>query len=251
MPVRVNYSPLPAEDAEEQKPDLELSYSPQTPLAASSSSSFSSRLPCFYSCSSATSKPRNIPGLHWSTDAVEYGVTSYAITGEDPLFHIPPSPKLDAAWDELYNCMSFLFLPFHVVHATLSRRITKSPRVRHDCSPTNRTQFRETKIVELDVFHNLHCLNMIPQDLTLGLLFEAAHGAGSSGPLRDTSVVVWQWDPKQSITTFQGSVAHTCRNFEKLREWGKRHKIQTPYDNSVQIEDNIVIPIIPKDFTLR
>ncbi|KAJ7869754.1 hypothetical protein B0H14DRAFT_3861135 [Mycena olivaceomarginata] len=116
-------------------------------------------------------------------------------------------------------------------------------------------------ILELDVFHNLHCLNMIRKSLHSDYysehLMELAHLDHCVDWIRqslmcagDTSVVVWQWDPAQKITTFQGSVAHTCRNFEKLREWGKRHKIQTPYDNTVRIEDDIVIPIIPKDFTL-
>ncbi|KAJ7910449.1 O-methyltransferase-domain-containing protein [Mycena leptocephala] len=64
----------------------------------------------------------------------------------------------------------------------------------------------------------------------------------------DTSVVVW--DPKQNKTTFQGDVAHTCRNFDKLRDWGKSHAIRTHYDTSVRIEDDIVIPVIPKQFNL-
>lgn len=60
----------------------------------------------------------------------------------------------------------------------------------------------------------------------------------------------WQWDPAQNKTTFQGDVAHTCRNFDKLRDWGKSHMITTAYDTSVRIEDDIVIPVIPKQFDL-
>jgi hypothetical protein len=36
-------------------------------------------------------------------DAVEYGITTYAIGG-DKRFHVPPSPALDEAWSDLYNC---------------------------------------------------------------------------------------------------------------------------------------------------
>ncbi|KAJ6451914.1 hypothetical protein C8R45DRAFT_848091, partial [Mycena sanguinolenta] len=180
-------------------------------------------------------------------DAVEYGVTAYAITGEDPLFHIPPSPKLDAAWDELYN--------FGVSQIPKSQA-RLLPNKTHPI-PGDESNY----ILELDVFHNLHCLNMIRKSLHSDYysehLMELAHLDHCVDWIRqslmcagDTSVVVWQWDPEQKITTFQGSVAHTCRNFEKLREWGKRHKIKTPYENSVRIEDDIVIPIIPKDFTL-
>ncbi|KAJ7202038.1 hypothetical protein GGX14DRAFT_399612 [Mycena pura] len=88
-------------------------------------------------------------------------------------------------------------------------------------------------VMEID--HLDHCIDWIRQALMC---------AG------DTSVIVWQWDPAQNKTTFQGDVAHTCRNFEKLREWGKSHAIQSHYDTSVRIEDGIVIPNIPKDFAL-
>jgi hypothetical protein len=60
----------------------------------------------------------------------------------------------------------------------------------------------------------------------------------------------WQWDPEQNKTNFQGDVAHTCRNFDKLREWGISHQIRRHYDTSVRIEDDIVIPVIPKEFEL-
>ncbi|KAJ6504968.1 hypothetical protein C8R45DRAFT_1090732 [Mycena sanguinolenta] len=286
MPMRFNYYPLAAEDAEEQKPDLKPSYSPQIPsrrvLFIIIFSETLLLLFMFLRHTQTTKYTR--PALLYSPaqDAVEYGVTAYAITGEDPLFHIPPSPKLDAAWDELYNCMFILSLTFHFIHATLSRRIT-NPQESGSTAPQQnapnsgrRKQLyrgarrlpqptllgwssRHRRIFSVD--DNIS-QNMIRKSLHSGYysehLMELAHLDHCVDWIRqslmcagDTSVVVWQWDPAPSITTFQGSVAHTCRNFEKLREWGKKHKIQRPYDNSVRIEDDIVIPIIPKDFGLK
>ncbi|KAJ6551767.1 hypothetical protein B0H19DRAFT_1264401 [Mycena capillaripes] len=192
--------------------------------------------------------PKNSwPALVYSPaqDAVEYGVTTYAIGG-DKRFHIPPSPALDKAWNDLYN--------FGISQIPKSQAALL-PNKTHPI-PGDEANY----IVELDVFHNLHCLNMIRKGLhsdyyadameidhldhCIDWIRQALMCAG------DTSVVVWQWDPKQNKTTFQGDVAHTCRNFDKLRDWGKSHMIRTHYDTSVRIEDDIAIPIIPKQFNL-
>ncbi|KAJ7820744.1 hypothetical protein B0H14DRAFT_3472044 [Mycena olivaceomarginata] len=187
------------------------------------------------------------PALVYSPaqDAVEYGITTYAIGG-DKRFHVPPSPALDEAWSDLYN-----FGISQVPKSEASRLPNKTHPIPGD---------EANYIVELDVFHNLHCLNMIRQGLhkdyyedameidhldhCIDWIRQALMCAG------DTSVVVWQWDPEQQVTTFQGDVAHTCRNFDKLRDWGKKHQIRTHYDTKVRIEDDIVVPIIPKEFDL-
>ncbi|KAK7052482.1 hypothetical protein R3P38DRAFT_2860578 [Favolaschia claudopus] len=187
------------------------------------------------------------PALVYSPahEAVEYGITTYTIGG-DKRFHIPPSPALDQAWSDLYN--------FGISQIPKSQAVLL-PNKTHPIpgDPLN-------YIAELDVFHNLHCLNMIRKGLhteyyndapeiehldhCIDWIRQALMCAG------DTSVIVWQWDPKKNQTIFQGDVAHTCRNFDKLRDWGKHHKIQTSYDTSVRLEDDIVIPVIPKDFDL-
>ncbi|KAF7324952.1 hypothetical protein MKEN_00537600 [Mycena kentingensis (nom. inval.)] len=188
------------------------------------------------------------PSLVYSPaqDAVEYGVTTYAIGG-DPKFHIPPSPQLDANWDDLYN--------FGISQISKSEA-RLLPNKTHPI-PGDENNY----IAELDVFHNLHCLNMIRKGLHKDYYQEQAmeldHLDHCIDWIRqalmcasDTSVIVWQWDPKQQKTTFQGDVAHTCRNFELVRQWGKEHMIRRKYDTSVRIEDDIVVESIPMDFFL-
>ncbi|KAF8202777.1 hypothetical protein K438DRAFT_1758089 [Mycena galopus ATCC 62051] len=87
MSVRSNYYPLSAEDAEEQTPDFEPSHSPQIPSRRVLFLIIFSETLLLLFC---TSKPPNIPDPRClpAQDAVEYGVTPYAITGEDPLFQI-------------------------------------------------------------------------------------------------------------------------------------------------------------------
>ncbi|KAF7359821.1 Threonyl-tRNA synthetase [Mycena venus] len=198
-------------------------------------------------------------------EAVEYGITSYAI-GRNEKFRIPPSPALDKAWDNLYNC-DIPFIVSYPNHVLISIQvgISQIPKSQATLLP-NKTHpipgDEKNYIVELDVFHNLHCLNMIRMrvhsdyyldseameighlDHCIDWIRQALMCAG------DTSVIVWQWDAAQNITTFQGDVVHTCRNFDKLREWGKSHAIRTHYDTSVRILDDIVVPVIPKQFDL-
>ncbi|KAJ7910447.1 hypothetical protein B0H13DRAFT_2661031 [Mycena leptocephala] len=226
----IPYQRLSVEDGDQQEPFSETARPSPLLLAAFSSLYCCWRLCCF--------SP--------AQDAVEYGVTTYAIGG-DRRFHIPPSPALDAAWNDLYN--------FGISQIPKSQAALL-PNKTHPI-PGDEGNY----IVELDVFHNLHCLNMIRKGLhadyykddameidhldhCIDWIRQALMCAG------DTSVVVWQWDPKQNKTTFQGDVAHTCRNFDKLRDWGKSHRIRTHYDTSVRIEDDIVIPVIPKQFNL-
>jgi len=199
-----------------------------------------------WSIFSRTGHKRTWPSFVYSPaqDVVEYKLTKFAIGG-DKHFHIPPSDALDEAWNNLYN--------FGI------SRIPKSqaallPNKTHPI-PGDDGYY----IVELDVFHNLHCLNMIRKTLHSDYYTHMAMNVNDNGPhmdhcvdwLRqslmcagDTSVIVWQWDEEQQKTTFQGDVVHTCRDFDKLRDWGTSHALTNEYDSSIRVEDDIVIPVI-------
>ncbi|KAF7337313.1 hypothetical protein MSAN_02256500 [Mycena sanguinolenta] len=75
--------------------------------------------------------------------AVEHEVRVYHLgfPGDLSPFQIPSSPELDQMWSDLYNCK----------------------RLR--ACPIKPTRFPETQgttsIAELDVFHNIHCLNKV------------------------------------------------------------------------------------------
>ncbi|KAJ7062078.1 hypothetical protein C8F01DRAFT_1251894 [Mycena amicta] len=250
----IPYSPLSIEDgAEHEELRAELEYSsakgPSPSRRVLLCIIFFETLVLVYLIFRPDAKPKySWPSLVYSPaqDAIEVGVTSYAIGG-DPKFHIPPSPELDANWNDLYNF-----------------GISQIPKSQARLLPNKTYPIpgdEENYIVELDVFHNLHCLNMIRKGLHVDYYkddaMEIDHLDHCIDWIRqalmcagDTSVIVWQWDYKQNKSTFQGDVAHTCRNFEKLREWGKSHVIQRHFDTSVRMEDDIVVKEIPKDFFL-
>ncbi|KAK1234336.1 hypothetical protein PQX77_002475 [Marasmius sp. AFHP31] len=178
-------------------------------------------------------------------DAVEYHITKFAIGG-DPKFHIPPSDELDRNWEDLYQF-----------------GISRIPKSQAALLPNKTLPIPGDEghyIVELDVFHNLHCLNMIRKSLHSDYYTHMAMNVHENGPhmdhcvdwLRqslmcagDTSVIVWQWDEMEQKNKFQGDIAHTCRSFEKLRDWGMEHAMNIQYDPYIRLKDDgIEIPVI-------
>ncbi|KAE9391567.1 hypothetical protein BT96DRAFT_797233, partial [Gymnopus androsaceus JB14] len=86
-------------------------------------------------------------------------------------------------------------------------------------------------IAGLDVFHQLHCLNAVCKVLnkdhynyTSGLndihVYHCVDSICQSLMCgADIAVNVWQWDYKVGHVIGRGTIAHSCRNFEKIREW--------------------------------
>lgn len=104
-------------------------------------------------------------------------------------------------------------------------------------------------IIELDVFHQLHCLNMMrklvypeayPIDLTTGSekakdnIFHMEHCyeqlRQSLQCSSDISTIYWQWSVLKR--KFFGNVrtTHTCKNFDKIRDWAVAHKAERDLD---------------------
>jgi len=100
--------------------------------------------------------------------------------------------------------------------------------------------------VELDVFHQLHCLNMLRKlvypsvyimDLTSGSDAAAEnvfHMEHCYEQLRqslqcssDIGTIFWEWSEKKQKMVGNVGTTHTCKNFDKIRQWAVQHKAQT------------------------
>ncbi|KAH0559382.1 hypothetical protein GP486_004106 [Trichoglossum hirsutum] len=77
----------------------------------------------------------------------------------------------------------------------------------------------DTPLVELDVFHQLHCLNSI-RNIVYGTNAIMCHGdltPITHKPRRPGyNPLLPPWQP-------QFAVPHTCRNFQKIHEWAQRY----------------------------
>ncbi|KAJ7449173.1 hypothetical protein FB451DRAFT_1410910 [Mycena latifolia] len=188
-------------------------------------------------------------------EAVEHEIQVYNIgfTGDLSPFQIPSSPALDQMWSDLYN--------FGISRIT-KEEAARLPNKTH-AIPGDDGHY----IAELDVFHNLHCLNKITMALDPDYYPDwristtnnwipsqknaTDHVSHCVDWIRqsimcnsDTSVIVWQWDNAKNKTAVQGNVAHTCRRFDKMQHWGKEHMLQNVCDPTVHIEDDIIVPIL-------
>ena len=54
------------------------------------------------------------------------------------------------------------------------------------------------------------------------------------------------WDPKQKKAMAVGKVIRTCRNFEKIRQWGVEHKVRE-FNTSIFVEDPLGNMIIEEE----
>lgn len=64
----------------------------------------------------------------------------------------------------------------------------------------------------LKLEHIEHCVDSIRQSLM-------CHA--------DVSTLVYQWNKERQRMQFHGDVAHSCRNFNKIRDWAKSHAIMS------------------------
>ncbi|KAK3322987.1 hypothetical protein B0H66DRAFT_621021 [Apodospora peruviana] len=107
-------------------------------------------------------------------------------------------------------------------------------------------------IIELDVFHQLHCLNMIRK--ALHPEYYKPHAAGPNpgdedellGPEHidhcgdamrqslmcnsDVRVLVWTWNKEKQRNIEVGQIAHTRRRFDKIQAWARERAIYEGFD---------------------
>ncbi|KAF5679232.1 hypothetical protein FHETE_973 [Fusarium heterosporum] len=146
------------------------------------------------------------------------------------------SSDVDDEWDKLYN-------------EVLISQISPGQAAKLPNATTPFTNDTSHYIVELDVFHQLHCLNMLRKlvypavytmDLTSGsekAIDNIFHMEHCYEQLRqslqcssDISTIYWGWSLKKQRMLGNVRTTHTCKNFEKIRDWAVEHKAQTDLD---------------------
>jgi hypothetical protein len=60
----------------------------------------------------------------------------------------------------------------------------------------------------------------------------------------DISVNVWQWNEKINSVAGYSAIAHSCRNFDKIKEWALDRRLHDWIDMDFYIPDDLEIPII-------
>ncbi|KAJ8489377.1 hypothetical protein ONZ45_g11588 [Pleurotus djamor] len=180
-------------------------------------------------------------------DAISYKYYTFfnGFTDDVSPFQVPPSPELDERWEDLYN--------FGI------SRIPKSQAAHLPNSTEVIPGDEDHYIVELDVFHELHCLNRIRKALfpahypddTMDDPQIAEHISHCLDSVRqslmcssDVSTIVWKWDEKHHQAFPKGSVVHRCRDFDQIKEWALDRRTVEKYNTSRHVESDLPAPAI-------
>uniref|UniRef100_A0A0W0FDA5 Tat pathway signal sequence n=1 Tax=Moniliophthora roreri TaxID=221103 RepID=A0A0W0FDA5_MONRR len=180
---------------------------------------------------STTSKYKSDPLLYSPVNHLleEKVITFHSGVGNDTTKYMgEPSPELDKAWDDLYG-----FGINKISKHDADQLPVKTVRIPSD---------PDHYVVALDVYHQLHCLNLIRKafhsdyyhKLHAGhvvhpRLSEEEHITHCIEHLRqsiicasDVSTIVWHWNSEKNMTIGRSGVPHTCKNFDKISEWANQ-----------------------------
>ncbi|KAF5327876.1 hypothetical protein D9619_003923 [Psilocybe cf. subviscida] len=182
--------------------------------------------------------------------AIKYEIRTFTfgVDGDFSPYQGVPSSELDHLWEALYS-VGF-------------QRISKNDAARLPNKTSPIPGDADGYITELDVFHQLHCLNFIRKalrpdyypDMRMGVPEIDVHVDHCVDSIRqslmcsaDISTVGWQWSDDLQNNTFQGGVAHKCRNFDMIQDWARQQALPYHYDSSIRIVDDIRIPVYRPD----
>ncbi|KAJ7445863.1 hypothetical protein FB451DRAFT_1104168 [Mycena latifolia] len=165
---------------------------------------------------------------------------SRGVANDIPIYERRPSAEVDEAWNALYS----------VAQTTMSR--TEAIQLPNRTWPLLRKP--ERYIFSLDVFHQLHCLDILRQQLHPGHNYShvpRSHIRHCIGAIRqalmcsaDISTVVWQWSEELQMAEQRDDIVHVCRDFDHIRDWaGERTFEDVESDFSVYVDDDLPIPV--------
>src|ERR1700734_3143685 len=60
----------------------------------------------------------------------------------------------------------------------------------------------------------------------------------------DITPNVWLWEDKYSFNIPRIDTVHTCRNFEKIKDWAETRSVDTSFDRSLHIMDDLEFPVL-------
>lgn len=154
------------------------------------------------------------------------------------------SNGINKAWEDLYNEFGI-----SQISASLAAQLPNATMRNHN----DPSKF----IVQLDVFHQLHCLNLL-RKLVYPAVFpeHQPHATEDSvdhlehcyDQLRqslmchsDLATIYWQWEPDERRSYGNLKTTHTCKDFGKVRQWALENRLQGNMDMYAEVEDAPIV----------
>lgn len=150
----------------------------------------------------------------------------------------PPSPERNALWDDLYG-----FGISRIPRESAAKLTNKTVPIPGDSG---------YYAVQLNVFHQLHCLNMLRKRLYDDQLYPPDHELMGIEHLEhcydalrqslmcsaDITPLPWQWVEADQEAKEVARVAHTCRDFDAVWNWGKENAVKN-FDRHTFVPDDL------------
>jgi len=164
-------------------------------------------------------------------------------------FEGPPNPDIDAAWLDLFH---------HSIVRISKEQAALLPK-HTEAFTGDETHY----VTQLDVYHQLHCLNMIRKLLWPDYYLDIDHLRYTSfvdgsvldhfdhciGQIRqslmcnaDVTPLRWRWDAPNNVSTPDFDVPHTCKKWDRLKEWTAANKAKLEIDIFHHVEDDLAYP---------
>ncbi|KAF2450356.1 hypothetical protein P171DRAFT_138733 [Karstenula rhodostoma CBS 690.94] len=169
-------------------------------------------------------------------DHVRYKTVVFdASLGKETVYMEDPSPRVDKAWEDLYDFGISWLTPTEASHLpNLTSRLSENP---------------SHYVTGLDVFHQLHCLNLLRKRLHPTYYVNDTHVpfAHCLDQLRqslmcasDTATMPWSWSKSRERMVVGARTVHTCRDFEGVREWARGRRVDGGFRKDVFVEGSAV-----------
>ncbi|KFZ02434.1 hypothetical protein V500_00208 [Pseudogymnoascus sp. VKM F-4518 (FW-2643)] len=169
----------------------------------------------------------------------EYNLLRYSGTFKNGSpYKGPPSPSVDAAWDNITEIGTFAIDKEGVIRTGADPEF--AVRYPDDVGAGAGGKYMAT----LEVFHQIHCVNLLWKttypdyyteikidfmkdektlrnhlDHCADLLRQSLQCTG------DTSVITYDWVNGRDIPYPNFNTLHKCRNFDNILQWGKAHQL--------------------------
>ncbi|KAI0480009.1 hypothetical protein F4859DRAFT_478102 [Xylaria cf. heliscus] len=167
------------------------------------------------------------------------------------IYRLPPSPAVDEAWDQIT----------HVNLISISedeiRKLGKDPSLAIR-SPESwwSESWGDGYLGQIDVFHQIHCLNMLRQGLVTNYNYYYGKKYGLSPPLQfgmhlnhclgtvlenlmchaDVDIVTFNWRESQNDPFPDFAVRKQCRDFEAVVELQRKKKLNNAIERWLALE---------------
>ncbi|KAJ3759343.1 hypothetical protein EV360DRAFT_42064, partial [Lentinula raphanica] len=166
-------------------------------------------------------------------DAVQYEIRYFNASFRTDItkYQGTPTPEIDKSWDDLYqNGIN------QIPASEANKLVDKTVPIPGD---------EKNYIVTLEVFHQLHCLNLLRKSLypdyypttlvnhldhCVDILRQALTCTVDINPLP------WYWYEPRQATETKLDGAHKCVDFGKIQDWAYEHRLQTKFNDSVNLQ---------------